>query len=89
MISQHPSTSHFLVTTHNLPLNLCVSSDAPRPLVRPPDLSDHDEDPRVASLIQRAALGATLAAEALQWPEDVLDLVSCNNCGWMTGGETW
>ncbi len=63
-----------------------MSSDAPPLFQSKTRLPDHDEDPRVASLIQRAALGATRAAEALQWPEDVLDLVSCNDCGW---GEIW
>lgn len=33
----------------------------------------HDSDPRVATLIHRAALGASRAAMALQWDEDVLD----------------
>eukprot|EP00435_Cladocopium_sp_Y103_P037471 s529_g9.t3 len=33
----------------------------------------HDSDPRVATLIQRAAQGASRAAMALAWDEDVLD----------------
>ena len=35
----------------------------------------HDSDPRVATLIQRAAQGASRAAMALEWDEDVLDAV--------------